>query len=272
MLRNTSFRFIIFFLVLLGFSWAVSCATSPTGRNQVILVNDQDMIKMGQKAFADIKAQTSIETGSAVNAYVKCVANAIVRVADDPTEVGSWEVVVFRDSTPNAFALPGGKIGVHTGIFRVAKNADQLAAVLGHEVGHVIARHSHERVSQQMGMESGLSLLEGFLGGEHRELILGAIGVGAQYGVLLPFSRTHESEADEIGQMLMAQAGFDPKESVILWKNMSEMSGGNEPMEIMSTHPSSSSRIKDLTDGLQTTLPIYIHKRDAGQLAACKAP
>lgn len=260
---------IILFIVFLIFN---SCATSPTGRSQVIFVSDSDMIEMGIQSFQNLKKEKRIETGGAINRYVRCVANAITAHANDPTGVKSWEVVVFRDASANAFALPGGKIGVFTGLFQVARNADQLAAVIGHEVAHVIARHSHERVTQNLGTQKGMSVLDSFLGGENKKIILGAIGLGAQYGVLLPFSRVHEREADEIGQELMAKAGFDPRQSVVLWQNMSELAGGKEPPELISTHPSSGSRINDLKREVKKTLPVYIALKSEGRIPECKVP
>src|SRR3989344_2912121 len=131
------------------------CATSPAGRRQVMLVPDSQMNAMGSQSFQQMKQQTPIESDPATNRYVQCVAMAIAHEAREQTNVSDWEVVVFRDKTANAFALPGGKIGVHTGILPVAKTPGQLAAVLGHEVGHVIARHGNERVSQGLVPQGG---------------------------------------------------------------------------------------------------------------------
>ena len=170
----------------------------------------------------------------------------------------------------NAFALPGGKIGVHTGILKVANSADQLAAVLGHEVGHVIARHGAERVSQSVATQGGLALADIMLDrkSESRSLIMAGLGLGAQFGILLPFSRKHESEADEIGLYLMANAGFDPEHSVELWRNMAKASGGAPP-EFLSTHPSNTSRISGLQSRMSKAKALYNNAQAAGKNPDC---
>ena len=184
-----------------------------------------------------------------------------------------WELQVFEDDSANAFALPGGKIGVHTGLLRVARTPGQLAAVLGHEVGHVLARHSNERVSQQLGAQLGL-LTAGSLigaisqtGSPDQQLIYQALGVGTQLG-LLKFSRLQESEADGIGLELMAQAGFDPRESIELWKNMEHASQG-QPPEFLSTHPSHGTRIADLSAGMPEAQQSWKRATSAGRQPRC---
>jgi predicted Zn-dependent protease len=232
------------------------------------------MNAMGSSSFEEMKKKTPRENDPRINAYVKCVAMAIAHEAQDGTGVRDWEVVVFRDKTANAFALPGGKIGVHTGILPVAKTPGQLAAVLGHEVGHVIARHGNERVSQNVGVGLTMAAISQAIakpGDQKGQMIMGALGLGAQVGVLLPFSRTHESEADKIGQDLMARAGFDPAESVTLWHNMASASGGGAPPEFMSTHPSNQSRIEALEAQLPETRPVYERAKASGKNPQCGA-
>ena len=243
-----------------------TCSTSPTGRSQVLILGDDEMNEMGAEAFAEIKKQTPIERDPRINAYVNCIAEAILAVTEDDTGVTSWETVVFRDNSANAFALPGGKIGVHTGILPVAKNADQLASVMGHEVGHVIARHGNERVSQNAGIQAVVGAVGGVTG---NETVAGAIGAGAQFGVLLPFSRAHESEADVIGQQLMARAGFNPQGAIDLWKNMAALSDGAPP-EFMSTHPSHDTRIKDLESKLPENMLLYEQAKASGRNPNCR--
>lgn len=244
----------------------VTCATSPTGRSRILLVKDPEINKMGEDAFKEIKAATPIETGSRENTYVKCIANAILKVVDDDTGVKSWEVVVFKDNTANAFALPGGKIGVHTGILPVAKTSGQLAAVMGHEVAHVLARHGAERISDSQIMNKGMGAVGAASG--NNTAVMGAIGAGAKFGVMLPFSRKHESEADILGLEYMAKAGFDPKESIELWKNMNAM-GGSKPMEIMSTHPSDETRMKQLNEKLPDADKLYKEAIANGKNPGC---
>lgn len=247
-----------------------ACATSPTGRKQFILVSDGEMNQMGYQAFNEMKTKTPIEYNSKINAYVKCVAQTITQEAQDQTGVKNWEVIVFRDPSANAFALPGGKIGVHTGILSIASSADQLAAILGHEVGHVISRHGAERVSQSTATQSGLSLADAMLDTQNtnRNLILAGLGVGAQLGVILPFSRKHESEADEIGLYLMANAGFNPEESIELWRNMAKAGSSSTP-EFMSTHPTNSTRISKLQSNMPKAKSLFKKAQSAGKYPNC---
>jgi len=249
----------------------LSCATSPEGRNQLKLIPDEQMDVMGAQSFEQIKQQTPITEDKNIQQYVLCVANKIIpQVAQNP-DPKQWEVVVFEDDQANAFALPGNKIGVYTGLLKYAKNQDQLAAVMGHEVAHVIAKHGNERVSNQMATEAGMSIATAVLGGTQNEnstLILAGLGLGAQYGIILPFSRSHESEADLIGLDLMAKAGFDPAQSVPLWQNMSQ--AGASPPEFMSTHPSSDTRIKQLKERIPNANIAYQEAVKKGQRANCK--
>lgn len=221
-----------------------ACVTSPTGRNQLIFMPDNEINQMGLQAFDDLKHKKPTSANPSYNKVVQCIANALTQDMG-----GQWEVVVFEDESFNAFALPGSKIGVHTGLLKLVDNQDQLAAVIGHEIGHVLAKHSNERMSQEMAMKTGMGILQsaGGLG----PAATGLLGIGAQYGVLMPYSRDHESEADVIGLELMAKAGFNPLESVKLWQKMSQANQGGQPPEFMSTHPAHASRIQ----GLQQRMP-----------------
>ena len=229
-----------------------ACATSPLGRRQLRLMSGDQVSSMGVTAFQDIKKETPQTQDATQQKYVRCVAAAITGQVKDPEAPKQWEVIVFQDDTPNAFALPGGKIGVHTGILKIAKNQDQLATVLGHEVAHVLAQHANERVSQQLVtgvlMEAAGQTLD--------PTVVAALGMGAQVGVLLPFSRTQESEADLLGLDLMAGAGFDPRESTKFWKNMEAAGGGKTP-EFLSTHPSDQTRTAALQNRIAQEMPAY---------------
>lgn len=253
--------------------FSFSCATSPTGRKQFILVSDSEMNKMGFQAFNELKKKTPIEHDPRTNAYVRCIVSNLTPHAQDRTGVQEWEVVVFKDDSANAFALPGGKIGVHTGILKVARTADQLAAVLGHEVGHVIARHGAERVSQSVAAQSGLMVVDALLDqkNQNRGLIMAGLGLGAQFGVIMPFSRKHESEADEIGLILMAQAGFQPEESVQLWRNMAQAGGSRSP-EFLSTHPANQTRISNLQKNMPRARAHYEQALALGKKPNCGQP
>jgi predicted Zn-dependent protease len=248
-----------------------SCSTSPTGRRQMTIMPEGQLASMGAQSFEELKKKTPIEKDPRINAYVKCITDPILKATGPVEGVSSWEVVVFKDKQVNAFALPGGKIGVYTGIIKIATTPDQLAAVLGHEVGHVMAKHGNERVSQGMASQIALAGTAIALGKDGKldkksQMIVAGLGVGMQFGVLLPFSRTHESEADVIGLELMSKAGFNPEDSVQLWKNMAKASGGKQPPQWMSTHPSNQTRIDNLTKNIPKYAPYYqkiVQKGDA---------
>lgn len=251
--------------ILLG-----ACATSPEGRKQLQLVSDDEMNTLGVQSFENIKQKTNISQDKKLKQYVLCVARQIIPQVKQSPDPNQWEVVLFDDPQANAFALPGNKIGVYTGLLKYAQNQHQLAAVIGHEVAHVIARHGSERVSNQMATQAGLSIasiLLGTQGNDNNDLIMAGIGLGAQYGVLLPFSRSHESEADLIGLDLMAASGFDPEQSISLWQNMS--AAGQSPPEFMSTHPSNETRIKQLRNRLPKARKLREQALAAGKKPSC---
>lgn len=263
---------VVFLLTLqLGWLGLFSCTTSPTGRKQLVLVSDQQMSAMGAQAFGALKKETPLDRDKAQNLYVRCIVTALAPFVEGSLASTDWEVVVFKSQEVNAFALPGGKIGVYTGMFGVAKTPSQLAAVLGHEIGHVIARHGAERVSTQLMAQSGLMVAD-ILAGDHpqKKNILGALGIGAQFGIVLPHSRKQESEADRIGLELMARAGFDPRESVQLWMNMSANRGGAEVPEILSTHPADQHRISQLQSDMGKALALYQEAQRNHVQPACR--
>lgn len=269
-LNSKNLNFKISLSTLFASAFISACATSPTGRSQLTLFPDSQMTELGAKSFDEIKAKVPKETDPKVIQYVKCVSEAITRESAGRTESDNWEVVVFKDKSANAFALPGGKIGVHTGLLAVAKNQHQLAAVIGHEVGHVIARHGNERVSAAMATQGALTAIQ-MVGGKNLQekgWVLGLLGVGAQFGVLMPHGRSQESESDTIGIELMAQAGFDPRESVKLWENMGA-AGGSGPPEFLSTHPSHSTRIQGLNDRMGDALAKYEAAKSSGRNPKC---
>ncbi len=250
-------------LVLCSFV-LMSCVTSPLGRKQLIFVPESQMNEMGAQAFQQLKQTEKVDSDPAVKKYVMCVVNPLLAAAQGQTDISDWDVQVFKSDTVNAFALPGGKIGVYTGILKVAKSDAQLATVIGHEIGHVIAKHGAERVSQQAGSQLGLAALGKLTQNNPKSgVLMGLLGVGLQFGVLLPYSRTQESEADLIGLDLMARAGFNPAQSVELWKNMSQSKGGKAPPEFMSTHPADETRIQNL----QAHLPEANLKYDQARAA-----
>jgi len=258
-------------LFLSGACFVVAaCVTSPLGRSQLLLFPESQLATMGATAFAELREQTPVERSARTNTSVRCVADAIV--AELPRSQ-RWEVVVFKDDAANAFALPGGKIGIYTGLLRVAKNQDQLATVVAHEIAHVLASHANERVSTSYAAQTGAQLASVLASGGNTQAgqqLYGLLGLGAQVGILLPFSRAQESEADLMGLDLMAKAGFDPRQSVNLWENMAN-EGGARPPEFLSTHPSGTTRIRDLNARLRTALPTYEAAVAAGKRPRCKA-
>ncbi len=258
----------LFLLIIVGALSA--CATSPMGRSQLILFPDSEMAQMGVAAYREMQQQTPREQANDVNDYVQCVVEKVV-MAMPEGRVADWEVTVFADDQANAFALPGGKIGVYTGLLDVAENQDQLATVIAHEVAHVLARHSNERVSTTYATQTGLQVVQiaGGTSSPARNQLYGLLGLGAQVGVLLPFSRAQESEADLMGLDLMAQAGFDPRESVRLWENMAE-SGGARPPEFLSTHPSGETRMRDLNERMRYAMDLSLQARSAGRNPDCR--
>ncbi len=244
-------RFFLFIVCLIA-----GCSTSPSGRKQIQLISETQMWRLGEDAFSKMKGEKNLSLDPTENILVLCVTQRILNaIGQLPTQ---WEAVVFSDETPNAFAIPGNNIGVNSGMLSLIQNQSQLAAVIGHEIGHVLAKHGNERMSQLLLTRYGLRAAEIILGqdtGKDR-LILAALGLGAQIGILLPFSRTQETEADRLGVEYMAKAGFDPSAAIGLW-NLMEKKSSRTPLEFLSTHPSYSTRIRDLGELMPHFSSIY---------------
>jgi len=219
--------------------------------------------------FAQMRAQMPVTNSVTDKAYVRCVANLIIQQLEEPYASYDWDIEVFEDEAINAFAMPGGKIGVFTGIFKVATNQDELGAVLGHEVAHVTRDHSLERANRTMITQNtailGSEVLDASTGMETTDLIV----MGAELGLLRPYGRGQESEADLVGLKYMADAGFDPRSSIALWTNMGKESPAGPP-EWLSTHPSGESRIADLAGDLAETLPLYNAAIAEGRQPNCR--
>jgi predicted Zn-dependent protease len=251
------------------------CETNPyTGRSQLLMTSVSQEMQMGAQAYDQVKSDPKMRPSQDPREVepVKRVAARIVEAAKrskyaEMANQFQWEVTVIKDDkTPNAFALPGGKMAVYTGIFPMAKTEAGLAAVMGHEVVHALARHGAERMSQGQLTNAGLQIVGAAAGASGRGGMLGqatmaALGVGAKVGVLLPFSRKHESEADYIGILLAADAGYDPREAVALWERMGQTSSGGAPSEFMSTHPSHETRIDQLKRWMPEAMAIYQSKQ-----------
>ncbi|HLS67970.1 MAG TPA: M48 family metallopeptidase [Kiloniellales bacterium] len=225
------------------------CAENPhLGRQQLILVDEGQLNQMGVAAWRDIRQQERLSRSPQLNRRIETIGTRIVQAAGLEDRY-DWEYAVFDNEQANAFALPGGKIGVNTGLIRLARNDDEIAAVVGHEVAHVTSRHSAERVSQSMASEIGLSLAQmGLGGGETAAALLGA---GLQYGILLPYSRRQEYEADRLGLRYAAAAGYDPRAAISFWQTMTQQAQRGQPPEFLSTHPADANRIAALHQELQ---------------------
>ncbi|WP_049623030.1 M48 family metallopeptidase [Frateuria defendens] len=257
--------------VPLALALLAGCATSPTGRSQLMMVSDGQMSQMGLAAFNDLRKQGKFVEVPRERAYATCVSNALIAVLPPPWNTQSWEVQIVGDDSANAFALPGGRIGVNRGMFKIATDQDQLAVVLGHELSHVVARHGAERVSDNYAAQAAVLAGSVYAGtrGTNAGYAAAALGLGAEVGILLPFSRIQESEADTLGQRYMAEAGFDPRAAPALWQKMAHQ-GGSKPPVFLSSHPSSAQREQRLAQQAQQLLPVYQQARAGGHAPNCR--
>jgi predicted Zn-dependent protease len=235
------------------------CATNPiTGKKTIALVNNSQLLASSFQQYEDFLNESTVITGTAEAALVERVGNNIRMAAEKWLEAGDkldylqdyqWEYKLVRDDAVNAWCMPGGKIVVYTGILPVTQTEAALAVVLGHEVSHALLNHGQQRMSadvlQQLGA-AGLSIATANKSAETQQLAMTAYGAGSQLFGTLPFSRKHESEADEIGLILMTIAGYNPEEAVSFWERMGSLSGGEAPPEFLSTHPSDETRIKNI--------------------------
>lgn len=233
-----------------------SCATVPeTGRRQLLLVSPQEESQLGLTEFEKLKQSTPISRDAELNALVQQVGKRIAAVA--PLPGAQWEFVVFDEpKTANAFCLPGGKVGVYTGILPITRDASGLATVLGHEIAHAVARHGAERLSEGLLLQfGGIVLAEATQSksADTRAMVLAAYGVGSTVGLMLPHSRRQELEADHLGLLYMARAGYDPRQAVEFWRRFAAYNAqrGSRPIAFLSTHPVDDTRIA----GLEAELP-----------------
>ena len=236
--------------------------TNETGRKVHLALSPEQEEALGVQSYREVLAESdTIRSGP----QYELVRDVAMRLSQAAHKDFRWEVSVVRSDQVNAFCLPGGKIVVYTGILPVAETPAGLATVMGHEMAHATLRHGSERLFKQQATQTlmtGVQFSLGDLDYEQRRLVMGAIGAGAQYGVLLPFSRDHESEADQLGLSYMARAGFDPREAVTFWERMGKQ-GGNQPPEFMSTHPSHGTRIAQLKALLPKALEEF--RKSAGR-------
>ncbi len=236
-----------------------ACATAPyTGRSQLILLSEPQEMQLGADAYKQTLAKAKLVHDPETVALVRSVGERIAAVADKRDY--RWEFnVIDDDKQVNAFALPGGKVAVYTGLFKVARDTAGLAAVMGHEVAHALAHHGAERMSQGMAVQvvaTGASIALGSQSPAAQQGIMQALGLGAQVGVILPFGRQQESEADHIGLILMAKAGYDPNAAYDLWRRMEQASSGGPP-EFLSTHPSYGTRQETIKGWIPEAMRYY---------------
>lgn len=231
------------------------------------LASESEIDSQGDAEFRKIRANTPVSTDAAKRAYIDCVAQAIIAQLPVPYADKNWEIEVFDSEQINAFALPGGHIGVFTGIFKVAENQDQLATVIGHEVAHVTQEHALKRYNREATARIGVVGVAIATGTGQAGADL--LGMATSLGMSLPFSRSEESEADTVGLRYMAAAGFDPRQSVVLWQNMQKKNKLGPP-EMLSTHPSSEHRIDDLVAQFPEALALYNKARAAGRNPQCQ--
>ncbi|GLT22305.1 hypothetical protein GCM10007933_17640 [Zoogloea oryzae] len=259
----------------LSISLLMGCATvAVTGRSQLNLVSDAELVKTANESFAQLMNAASSKGAVLQSTESPEAANTITtvnrvsgRIIDAAGLRGkyNWQVTVLKSNVPNAFVMPNGKIVVYTGLFPIVKTEAGLAAVIGHEVAHVVARHSAERASQVLLTQTAAQAADAALAAKNnknRPAIAAALGLGAQYGLLLPFSRQHESEADRIGQLYMAKAGYDPAEAIAVWERMAAQSGGSR-FEFTSTHPSEQTRQVQLRQWLPEAQLFYADRNRA---------
>jgi len=234
----------------LGFALLVAgCATAPyTGRRQLLFSSEGSETRMGYQAFEQIKHQYKISRDPETNAMVTRVGRRVADAAQRPDY--RWEFLVFEGKEANAFCLPGGKVGIFTGILQYTRDEPGMATVISHEVAHALARHAGERLSQSMLAQAGglgLGVALGGMGSAASSAIMQGYSLGTQLGILLPYSRTQESEADHVGLILMAKAGYDPAQALEFWRRMmAKNKRGVKMPEFMSTHPNDATRLREL--------------------------
>ena len=235
-----------------------------TGRKQLIDTSMDQEVALGLQSFEQILSEAQLETDPKIVKPIEDIARRLITVGPQVEQALAksrgitsatewdkfdWAVAVIQSEQANAFCLPGGKMAVYTGILPVAQNADALAAVMGHEIAHALLRHGSERMAQQKLVQIGTmaaGVATSDMDMRQQQMVMAALGAGATYGIMLPFSRDHESEADYVGLMLMAAACYDPQQSIGLWERMGAAGGGRSPPEFMSTHPSGGTRISQL--------------------------
>jgi len=257
-------------ILLIAVLLANSCSTVPlTGRRQLSLIPESELIAMSLTSYSDFIKENSLSTNRANTTLVQDVGRnisaAVIKYFSDNNMSASlngfqWEFNLIDDPTPNAWCMPGGKVVVYSGLLPYTQDANGLAVVISHEIAHAVARHGSERMSQQLLAQFGSVALGEALRNkpEQTQILFGAaFGLGAQYGVMLPYSRQHELEADRLGLIFMAMAGYDPQPAIAFWERMASMGSGQAPPEFMSTHPADATRIRNIREVMPEALSYY---------------
>ena len=238
--------------------WSGCRSTPMTGRKQLLLIPESQEIQMGVTAYSDMLKEEKITRNQRYEEMVNRVGQRIAAVAGRSDY--KWEFKVIESPTQNAFCLPGGKVAVYEGILPICQSEAGLAVVMSHEIAHALARHGGERMTHST-MTEGVKKAVGYAvkgaDAKNAELVLTAYGAASKYGVILPYSRKHESEADHIGAKLMAKAGYDPSEAPLFWERFAGAKEGAAPAEFLSTHPSDARRAADLRELLPEAMQIY---------------
>ncbi len=255
-------------LVLIGITLARGCQEGPFGRHQVVGMNPQQEAALGAQAFREVLSDVEVVRGGplvdSVEQITTRLANAthnpeFLRLTKQKPQDMKWELSVVKSDECNAFCLPGGKIVVYTGIIPVAETDAGLATVIGHEISHALAHHGAERMAHSQLAQIGATSVGSAIGGDDpraQQQLMMILNAGAKFGILA-YSRSHESEADHMGLLLMAAAGYDPRESVKFWERMQHESKGGRPPEFLSTHPSHQTRVQQLTKWIPEAMPLY---------------
>ena len=245
-----------------------------SGRSQFVTVPVEQEVQLGLQSFQQILSSERIVRGTPEAEAISQIGNRLAEAAKELereliaegkmkvslAEKFDWQFALIESEQANAFCLPGGYVAFYTGILPIAKNVDGVAVIMGHEIAHALARHGAERMSQQQLLQLGqiaLSLAVGDMGHDQQRAVMGAFGLGAQVGFSLPFSRTHEEEADRIGLDLAVRACFDPREAPLLWERMAELGGGQRPPELMSTHPDPAKRAENFKQWMPDAIRAY---------------
>ncbi len=256
-------------ITITGFLLFLQCSPVPvTGRRQLNLIPQSQILSLSYQTYDNFIDSVNVVSGTPDANMVKAVGNDIQKAVEryfrernNSSRIKNyrWEYNLVKDTSVNAFAMPGGKVAVFTGILPVAQGSNGLAVVMGHEIAHAVANHGNERMSQLLLIQLGGMALSEALKKQPsltRQLALAAFGVGAQLGILLPYSRTHETEADRLGMIFMAMAGYNPVEAIEFWQRMQERDGPTVP-EFLSTHPSDQTRIENLKKFLPEAMKYY---------------